>query len=517
MREIIAMGVIQLANAYILVVMGILCAKVAGFLRDAVFASYFGTGIESDIYFQIFSIASLVFTAVGSALSTLIIKNINKPENSHNGEQENFAAHFMRRISLMIVLITAVLYAFAKPLVKLLLPNLAGESFNLAVRIMYIMLPSFLFICIAYMMSGLLQNRRVFFTPSIMSLPYNVIVICVLFLGVKDIEQISIITTIGWFLHIVIQLPDFYRKGYRFMPKAKSLTSGSSLGNVAETVFIFISGLMLQLCFMTDKIFASTDPGVVSTLSYASNLFITFSGLFVVAMSSVVFPAISQNYEHGEMDYVRELIRYMIKLMLSIFAFYLIAVVLFGDFAIAFIYERGQFTHADTLRVTAMFIVYSFAIFGYLAQNVLNKLFYIAGKYKVTVTGALLVVALNAAVDFFVAPFGGMISTAVSTTVLLSIYAVVIAVLLRKVIGSYVTKALLCALGKIGVSSALTVFCVLVIGKFLPESFSAGKGLERIVLFAVAVVVYAVSMLLTGMLKDLFTTPLARTAQNKKA
>jgi putative peptidoglycan lipid II flippase len=256
---------------------------------------------------------------------------------------------------------------------------------------------------------------------------------------------------------------------------------------------------------------------VVSTLSYASNLFITFSGLFVVAMSSVVFPAISQNYEHGEMDYVRELIRYMIKLMLSIFAFYLIAVVLFGDFAIAFIYERGQFTHADTLRVTAMFIVYSFAIFGYLAQNVLNKLFYIAGKYKVTVTGALLVVALNAAVDFFVAPFGGMISTAVSTTVLLSIYAVVIAVLLRKVIGSYVTKALLCALGKIGVSSAVTVFCVLVLGQILPESFSTGKGLERIVLFAVAVVVYAVSMLLTGMLKDLFTTPLARTAQNKKA
>lgn len=510
------MGVMQVANAYILVVMGILCAKVAGFLRDAVFASYFGTGIESDIYFQVFSIASLVFTAVGSALSTLIIKNINKPVNSQEGAQEDFAAHFMRRISLMIILVTAVLYTFAKPLVKVLLPNLVGESFNLAVRIMYIMLPSFLFICIAYMMSGLLQNRRVFFTPSIMSLPYNVIVICVLFLGIKDIEKISIITTVGWFLHIVIQLPDFYRKGYRFIPKEKSRASDSSVGNVAETMFIFISGLMLQLCFMTDKIFASSDAGVVSTLSYASNLFITFSGLFVVAMSSVVFPAISQNYEHGEMDYVRELIRYMIKLMLSIFAFYLIAVVLFGDFAIAFIYERGQFTHEDTMRVTLMFIVYSFAIFGYLAQNVLNKLFYIAGKYKVTVIGALLVVALNAATDFVLAPCGGMLSAALSTTVLLSIYAVVIAVLLKGVIGSYVTKSLLWALGKIGISSVVTVASVLILGHLLPESFSTGKGLERIVLFAVSLAVYAVCMLLTGMLKDLFTTPLARTAQNRK-
>lgn len=505
-----------MANAYILVVMGILCAKVAGFLRDAVFASGFGTGVESDIYFQIFGIASLVFTAVGSALSTLIIKNINKPQHSKQGGQEKYAAHFMRRISGMIALITAVLYIFAKPIVRFMLPALSGADFDLAVRIMYIMLPSFLFICIAYMMSGLLQNRRVFFTPSIMSLPYNVIVIVVLFLGVKDIETISVVTTVGWFLHIVIQLPDFYRKGYRFALPSKGMFKGNELQNAYETVFIFISGLMLQLCFMTDKIFAGADTGMVSTLSYASNLFITFSGLFVVAMSSVVFPAISQNYEHGEMDYVRELIRYMIKLMISIFAFYLIAVVLFGDFAIAFVYERGQFTHEDTMRVTAMFIIYSFAIFGYLAQNVLNKLFYIAGKYKVTVIGAVLVVAVNALVDYFLAPIFGAYFVAISTTVLLTIYAVVIAVLLKGVIGSYVTKSLVSALGRIVLSSMATLIAVIATGAFLPESFSTGKGMERIALFVVALVVYALSMLATGVLKDLFTTPLARTVKNRK-
>lgn len=505
-----------MANAYILVVMGILLAKVAGFLRDAVFASVFGTGVESDIYFQIFGIASLVFTAVGSALSTLIIKNINKSEVSQNNGQEKYAAHFMRRISLMILAITALLYVFAKPIVRILLPNLTGADFDLAVRIMYIMLPSFLFICIAYMMSGLLQNRRVFFTPSIMSLPYNAIVICVLLFGVNNIEAISMVTTIGWFLHIVIQLPDFYRKGYRFAVPCKNLFKGGEVQSAYETVFIFISGLMLQLCFMTDKVFAGTDVGMVSTLSYASNLFITFSGMFVVAMSSVVFPAISQNYEHGEMDYVRELIRYMIKLMVSIFAFYLIAVMLFGDFAIAFIYERGQFTHQDTVRVAAVFIIYSFAIFGYLAQNILNKLFYLAGKYSVTVIGALAVVAVNAAVDLLLVPKGGVYLAAISTTVLLTVYAIVVAILLKGVIGSYMTKALVVTLGKVAASSLITAVFVKAMGYVLPECFSTGKGLERIVLFLAAVVVYALCMLFTGVLKDLFTTPLARTAKNKE-
>lgn len=499
-----------MANAYILVVFGILCAKAGGFLRDAIFASHFGTGTEADIYLQIFGIASLIFTAVGSALSTLIIKNINKPKYSQGDGQRKYAAFFIRQISLLVLCVTVVLYIFAKPVVSFLLPGLTGEDAALALRIMYIMLPSFLFISIAYMMSGLLQNRRVFFTASVMSLPYNVIVICVLLLGIKDIELISIITTIGWFLHIAILLPDFYRKGYSFFASSKDVKKGGEWQSTIETVFIFISGLMFQLCFLTDKTFASFEGGMVSTLGYASNLFITFSGIFVVAMSSVVFPAISQNYEHGAMDYVRELVRYMIKLMATIFAFYLIAVVFFGDFAVSLIYERGQFTHEDTIGVTLAFVIYSFAIFGYLAQNVLNKLFYIAGKYKVTVIGAVVVVLLNALVDFFLVPRLGVYFAAISTTVLLSLYAVFIAVRLKNVIGGYVTKELMTALGKIGLSTVITAGVLLVSVVVLPDRFIAGSGMERIVIFAVAAVVYALCMLVTGVLRDLFTTPLSK-------
>ena len=497
-----------MANAYILVVMGILCAKVAGFLRDAVFASQFGTGVESDIYFQIFGIASLIFTAVGSALSTLIIKNINKSEYSAQGNQEKYAAHFMRRISLMVIGVTCLLYIFAGSIVKVLLPNLEGADFDLALRIMYIMLPSFVFICIAYMMSGLLQNRRVFFTPSVMSLPYNVIVIAVLIFGVDDIELISAVTTLGWFLHIVIQLPDFYRKGYGFFLPAKDIAKGSGSDNVRETLYIFASGLMLQLCFITDKIFVNADEGMVSTLSYGSNLFITFSGMFVVAMSSVVFPAISQNYEHGEMDYVRELIRYMIKLMVSIFAFYLIAVVFFGEFAISLIYERGAFTHQDTVKVALAFTVYSFAIFGYLGQNILNKLFYIAGKYRITVIGAIAVVALNAIVDYFLSPIFGVYFVAWSSTVLLSLYTVFIAVKLKGIIGGYITKELIRTLAKILVSSGVTVAFLVVWNIFAPEALTSGYA--KFVPFGISVVIYALAMFATGVVKDLFATPLSK-------
>ena len=67
--------------AYVMVVLGILLAKGIGFLRDIVFASIFGASVYTDMYFQIFGLVNLIFTGVGVALSTLVIKNLNKEEN----------------------------------------------------------------------------------------------------------------------------------------------------------------------------------------------------------------------------------------------------------------------------------------------------------------------------------------------------------------------------------------------------------------------------------------------------
>lgn len=505
-----------MANTYILVVMGILLAKAGGFLRDAVFASSFGTNAEADIYLSIFGVASLIFTAIGSALSTLVIKNVNKSVYSRGDDQKYYAAHFIRQISLIIIGITVLLYIFAKPLVKLLLPALDEAGAQTAQTIMYIMLPSFLFIAVAYMMSGLLQNRRVFFTPSVMSLPYNVIVICALFLGVRDIVTISMITTFGWFLHIVILLPDFYRKGYSFFASDKSVEKGSGFDSVKETFFIFISGLMFQLCFMIDKVFASYDTGMASTLSYASNLFITVSGVFVVAMSSVVFPAISQNFEHGEMDYVRELLRYIIKLMMSIFAFYLVAVLFFGEDIIRILYERGAFTAESTKMVGEAFVIYSFGIFGYLAQNILNKIFYLAGRYKLTVLGAIGVVCIKLIVDIFMPNGLGANFTAITSTVLLTLYAVFIAVKLKDIIGDYLTSELALTVGKIAASALGSALAAALAKHIVPQSVQ-DSTFGFIVPLVLSLCVYAAMMFVLGVLKDLFTTPLSKSSKESNS
>ncbi len=497
----------MIGNAYIMVVLGIIAAKGIGFYRDMVFAKVFGTGALADIYFQVFGLVNLIFTGIGVALSTLVIKNLNQPRNL--GREKEYAARFIQK-SFLYLLIAAVFFAvFAKWIIGIILPDIQAQDAALALRLMYIMIPSLIFVVVAYIISGVLQNEKVYFVTSIMSLPFNMIIIISLFVPGVSIETVGLVTTIGWFLHIAILLPSFYKKGYSLSKKASNLQRGDGNG---EIIWIFISNMMFQLCFYTDRAFVSGVEGMASTFNYASNLFVTISSVFVVAMSTVVFPSVSKNYEEGNISYVNGLLKYIITVMVAIFLPFLLVVGLFGEDVIRLVYERGSFTSESTVNVAVMFFIYSLGILGYVSQELFNKILYLAGKYKYTVTGTICVIAvnlvLNMVIKSLVSPsltWGGVpassIIVAISTSVLLTLYAVAISFGIKRVLGAYLQKDLLCDIAKI-LLSGVAAFAVYVAFNIGMPKFTHGYITFVLPLGACAVV-YAISLYLTGVLKRL--------------
>ncbi len=492
--------------AYIMVVVGILLAKGLGFYRDMVFASVFGTGVLADIYFQVFGLVNLIFTGIGVALSTLVIKNLNKSENQ--GNEVKYASHFLKKSTLWLFIASLVIVVFAKKIVGLILPNITGYEFDIALKMMYIMAPSLVFVVIAYIISGLLQNKRVYFITSIMSLPFNVAIIGALLFKEVSILTVAFVTTVGWFLHIVIQLPFFYKKGYRFF--AKSEAEIKKYKN-PEILWIFLSNMMFQLCIYVDRAFVSHDTGMASTFNYASNLFITISSVFVVAMSTVVFPSISKNYEEGNKDYVNEMVQYIVTIMCAIFIPYLLVVGLFGEDVIRLVYERGAFTSNDTVFVQIIFFLYSLGVLGYTAQELFNKIFYLAGKYSYTVAGTVAVVFGNFIANFLIKLFVPDVTvlnmsltsilTAMVTAIFMMGYAVFVAFKMKKIIGKYITHSLMKNIGKILIS-AFFAFVVYALFDLTVPSFTHGK-ITFVLPLAFCALVYLMALYVTGVLKQL--------------
>lgn len=428
-------------STYLIMVFGIMVAKCMGFGRNIIFASAFGASELTDIYFQIFGIATNVFTGIGTSLATLVIKNLNKVENQNPIAQKQYVSCFIQKIGLMVLAATAVMYIAAGPIVKMLLPGLDPSFYADARNMMYIMLPSALFVIVAYIMSGVLQNCKVFFITSIMSLPYNVIIIGALMMRNIDIYAICWITTLGWFLHIAILLPDFYRKGFRFFYWDKENKTGILQERNIEVLYIFISSMMFQMCFVFDKAAVSHDSGAATTINYASNFFVTIASIFVVAMSNVSFPFISKYYEKGNAVAVKKTIQQLILLLMAIIVPFILVAVIFGGDIMSLLYERGKFTRELTQETAVLFVIYTFGIFGYVCQELFNKILYLGSRYRVPVIGSIVMMALKPLINLFVVDYG-VVAVALSTTALFTVYAVVIASAITKVTGNYLTKEL---------------------------------------------------------------------------
>lgn len=498
-----------MGNAYVMVVLGIILAKGIGFFREIMFSGTFGTGVEADIYFQVFNIVNLIFAGIGVALSTLVIKNMNKTENS--GNEKAYVASFLKKSFLVLTSVAILVCVFAKHIVTgLLLPGLDEQHLDLAVNLMYIMAPSLIFVVIAYIISGVLQNEKVFFITAIMSLPFNAVIIASLLIPDVSMTTVAIITTVGWFLHIAILLPSFFKKGYSLTLKAKSV---SGKDKNPEILWIFISNMMFQLLFYTDRAFVSGTDGMASTLSYASNLFVIIASIFVVAMSTVFFPAISKNYEEGQIEYVNGLVKYIITVMAAIFLPYLLVVGIFGEDIIRLLYERDAFTPEATMAVSSVLFIYSLGVLGYIAQELFNKILYLAGKYRYCVFGTIITVVLNVICNLMITRFvpetefmsSGISSrvffTTLSSSLFLIFYAIMVFIAIRKVIGSYWGKDLLFDLLKI-LAGGGAAFITFILFQHLAPSLIHGK-ITFIIPLSVCGIVYIAVLALTGVLKRL--------------
>ncbi len=483
---------------YVIVVVGIILAKCVGFLRDIIFASVFGASEYTDIYFQVFGIASLVFTGIGGSLSTLLIKNLNKPENEGEEIKREYVRNFISRTCIVMLFITGVLYLLSGSIVKLILPGLSAKLFDMAVKFMYIMLPSCLFVMVAYIISGVLQNSRVFFISSVMSLPFNIIIILSLLMKNADITTVSVVTTIGWFLHIVFQLPAFYKKGYRLFGFKKGISFNISKN--PEILFIFISSMMFQLCLIIDKAFVSYDGGAVTTINYASNLFITVASVFVVAMSNVSYPSICRNFEAGNMEFVRQIIRYTITVLVAIFVPFMLTVGCFGQDIIGLLYERGEFTAQLTKTTSVLFMIYVTGIFGYVCQELFNKVLYLSDGYKYTCLGTLGVVVLKPVLNFCFG--GGVMAVAIATALLFCLYTLNVALAMAKLIGNYINKELAFDILKILSGGAFAFLVFLALRLFVPGMFLTKIGF--IIPLGICALVYVAAIFALGIVKKIF-------------
>lgn len=420
----------------------IFLSKLLGFARDIFFAGVFGTTVIADIFQVIFSFPSLLFSSIGTALSSVNIPNLTWFTSAKTREERNqYMSNLMAHVTVWSTIVTVAGIIFAPTISSLIAPGVSSSVDHFAITLTRIMMPTLIFVNLTYLTAGILQVHGYFMRSAAISIPFNLLIILALYLRGDDIVILSYVTTIGWLLQFLVQVPVLKREKYalpRFIRHG-----GQAFVSLRQLVPVLLGNSLLQLCLILDRTFAThLGEGSAAALSFGGNLFVTITSVFIVAMSTVVFPRLSKYCLDEDFDSIRALLATIFKILLFILVPYLILVVVYNQEIISLVYERGAFTSESTRVTSQAFLFYSFAVIGYACQEIFNRVFYALKKFQLPMIVSLVCLAVNIAGNQLLVGYG-IAGVSISTAVALLLYAIIMFVLVHKNIGGFAYREVL--------------------------------------------------------------------------
>ena len=347
--------------ASFLVALGILLSRIAGLVRERVFAHYLGNSDAAGAFKAALRIPNFLQNLFGEGvLSASFIPIYSRLRAEGDEETARRVASVVGSVLALFVSVVVLLGVFVTPfMVDIVAPGFHGEVRELTVQIVRILFPGVGLLVMSAWCLGILNSHRQFFLSYSAPVLWNFAMIGTLVLYGHSTSQSQLAILLGWgsvlgsALQFGIQLPFVFRSAGRLRPLVdlKLPPVRSVFRGVAP---VFIGRGVVQLSAYIDAMIASLlGPAAVSCIGYAQTLYLLPISLFGMAVAAAELPEMS--VVGGASEEAKEKLRNRLRGGRRNIAFFVIpSVVAFlfvGRSVVAALYQTGQFGVEDTRYV----------------------------------------------------------------------------------------------------------------------------------------------------------------------
>jgi putative peptidoglycan lipid II flippase len=413
------MGGRAIALAGVVVVVGVVLARLLGWLRTAVFFAQFGGSNQSlDSFFFAFRIPDTLFQlvaagAVGSALVPVASGLLA------NGEPERARRLIATVTNLMILALIplAILIWIAAPtLVGILFPTSDPGQLDLRIGMTRLMILSPVLLAVGAVMTAGLNATGRFGVPAMASNVYNVgIIVCaVLLTPFLGIYALALGVVVGAFGLVITQALAVRQSGL-YAPELHIHDPA-----VRETLLLMAPrafGLgVTQLVFLVNSVFLNSLPGNGPN-SWYTGAFTALQipvGLIGVPLGIVLLPPLSQAIARGDDERFRRLVDQSLRLLLFVVVPMTGFMLVLARPTIAVLYQHGSFSAADTASTTPVYAVFLLGLVAHVLIALLAPIFYAGKDTRTPVTAALLAVLVDVGAAIVLFPFMHLLGLALA-------------------------------------------------------------------------------------------------------
>ena len=476
-------------------------SKALGFVRDMVQMNYFGTTVQSDAYVNAYGIYFIPVLLLTSCIASTMVPLFLDADKYGDSRQSNlFGSRCINLFAVLSMALSALMYVFAEPLVKLIYPKLSAESIRLTVEMTRIMMPSLVFVTVSIVQATIMNARERFLAGQLSGFPYSIVTIvaAVCFSAPFGIKAVAWATALAGFLQMLIVIP-FQRGAFSYVPKFTFWDA-----RVKQVILLAVPSMasmaVNELNHMIDRSFASgMNVGDVSAMSAAYRLITFVLGVAIVPITTVMFSRMSKRAIEKDLKSIGDILTQCIEVIFLVLLPVVVLGMIYDLDIIKFAYMRGKFTLESARNTAWILSMYLTGTIFYGLRDLFNRGFHSLKNTKVPLYNSMITVVLNVILSAIFSRFMGAGGLALATSIASAFGCVVLFVRLKNRVGQMDLRTTGRELLKMGFAALMVMALGMELNRLVPEATGAMQSLMRLVVCgAPCLVLYVVALALLG-------------------
>ena len=380
-----------------------LTSRVLGMVREMVYYHFMGIGWVNDAFQYAFTIPNLFRRLLGEGALTAAFIPIFKEKEKTHGEIEMWrAANAV--ISGLIIAASVVIAVVMIGISLALEVHQFSESRELTLRLLRVMFPYMLLVCLAAAMMGMLNARGHFFIPAMGATMLNIVMISsVYFLAPHmghELSQQVFALAIGVLAagaaQAAFQMPTLWRNGfrYRWVAPWKNET-------VQRVVRQMIPGTIGVAAFQINVALVQgvglfAGAGIVSSFNGAVRLMELPQGMFGISLATYLLPTLSGLATDKNYPEFRTTLKHGLASLMFLNLIASVLLVVLAEPIVRLLFEHGdKFTAVATARVSFALMCLAPGLVAFSTVNILARAFYALGDTKTPMKISLFCLTIN--------------------------------------------------------------------------------------------------------------------------
>jgi putative peptidoglycan lipid II flippase len=397
----------ELAKSTTVVGSTTLLSRILGFLRDIVFARFFGAGAGMDVFVVAFQIPNFLRRLFGEgAFSQAFVPVLSeyKSQKDHAAVQA-LADRVAGTLGLILFGVTVVGVIAAPLLIMLFAPGFSatGGKFELATAMLRVTFPYLFFISLVAFAGGILNTYGRFAAPAFTPVLLNLSLIGAAIWLAPGFDQPVFALSIGVFIagiaQLLFQLP--FLKSVRVLPRPRWGWRDSGVRKIVRLMLPAIFGSSVaQINLIVDRVIASfLVTGSISWLYYSDRLLEFPLGIFAIALATVILPGLSRHHAEKSDQQFSATLDWALRLALIIAMPAAVGMFILAGPVVATLFNYGAFTAEDVRMASYSVMAYSFGLMAITLVKVLAPGYFSRQDTKTPVKVGIIAMVANIALN----------------------------------------------------------------------------------------------------------------------